>query len=183
MRAKQEKRTMGQYDIHYGKKYSKDIDIVEIAKLVRAYIKEAVSAGDLPAAKYGVRIERYSGGRSLNIDVKNGEFPLLSEKRVRFELENPNRYPGDNPDPEVRSWMSVEAQRVQGALMTIAAAYNFDGSDIQSDYFHVNFYVHVRFDHTNEEAERNLIRDALEAAKAPKESEQERYLGSLGVTP
>ena len=120
-----------------------------IAKLVRADIKAAVKAGTIPAAKYGVRTERYSGGQSLKVNVSALSFEVLSEERVLLEHDEPHAYHGGH-------WMSEGAKALEKALDAICDAYNFDGSDIQTDYFHVNFYANVTVDYDGD-AERLAI--------------------------
>jgi hypothetical protein len=53
-----------------------------------------------------------------------------------------------------------QAAGVIEALRRIVRAYNFDGSESQVDYFHVNFYSDCTFDLGLELAERNSIRAA-----------------------
>jgi hypothetical protein len=52
-----------------GSRYDPDLDIAEIAKQIRKLIKDAIKAGYLPRIKTSVRIKRYSGGESLNVNV------------------------------------------------------------------------------------------------------------------
>jgi hypothetical protein len=119
--------------------------------------------GELPACKYSVRISRYAGGRSLNVRISGTDFPLLSEERLAADHEN-RHVPG-------LVWQSAKAIDIQKKVEAIVAAYNFDGSEIQSDYFHVNFHSHVDFDHTEEHAQREAfaakVKAEKSAAKAP----------------
>jgi hypothetical protein len=150
--------TTNRYEVVYGSKYDKSLSRKEIAVRVRADIKEAVKAGELPTAKYSVRIESYSGGGSINVTVTGLPFEVLNEERSLADHDQPNVFCRIN-------WMSDKAMAVDAAIDAILAAYNFDGSDIQSDYFHVNFYSHVRIE-TDEAAERAAIvarRDAEDA--------------------
>lgn len=137
------------YETTYGSKYNKDLNIKAIAALVRADIKAAVKDGALPAAKYSVRLERFSGGRALDVTVSGLPFELLNEERALADHDAPRAFSRINLH-------SVGAMSVERQLERIMAAYNFDGSDIQSDYFHVNFYAHIRFD-ADESAERKAI--------------------------
>ncbi len=57
---------------HYiGSKYeeTEDFDIKDIAKLVRKEIREKVKGGEFPQGKYSVRIDRFPGGQSLDVDI------------------------------------------------------------------------------------------------------------------
>jgi len=120
------------YSVAYGSKYEQGLDISEIAKKVRQDIKAAVKAGDLPKIKASVRIKRYSGGQSLSIEVKEYAYEL---RREASDMEKAMY--------RVESVYSDQRKAVDAALEAIAKAYNFDGSDMASDYFHVNFYVNV----------------------------------------
>lgn len=137
------------YETIYGSKYSKDLDIKAIAKLVRADIKASVKDGALPAANYSVRLERFSGGRSLTVTVSGLPFELLNEERVLADHDEPRAFHHGNR-------RSIGAISVDRQLERIMGAYNFDGSDIQSDYFNVNFYTHIRLE-ADEDAERKAI--------------------------
>lgn len=96
-----------------GTKYqeTKDLDITEIAKLVRADFKEAY-----PDYKFSVRIQRFSMGQSINIEVFN------------TGIEN--------------RWED-EGRELQNKLKKIVDAYNYDDSDVMTDYFSTRFYSHV----------------------------------------
>lgn len=140
-------------EIAYGAKYERGRDITEIAKLVRADIKAAIKAGDLPkGTKCSVRVSRFSGGRSLTVTVKalpgiNG----LNWYRLDAEKAEPHQYPGNFPQ-HARAIYSPEGTRVVKLLEAMVEAYNFDGSDTQTDYFHVNFYKTIDFDYDLEKA-------------------------------
>lgn len=108
----------------YGNRYQRNQDIVKIAKLVRQDIKEAVSNGRLPNAKYSVRTKRYAGGQSMLVEVLDAGLPTW------------NYIDRDCAGNQVR-------RAVNDRVENLMAAYNYDGSDSQTDYFHVNFYTHV----------------------------------------
>lgn len=86
-----------------GAKYDQNLSIVEIAKRVRKDLKAAY-----PKTKFGVTIQRYAGGRSLNVKVKATEGLVCRHK-----------------------------------VEEIVDAYNFDKSDMMTDYYHVNYSSHV----------------------------------------
>jgi hypothetical protein len=129
---------MSRYDRVYGAKYndllSSDggwVDVKDIAKAIRADIKAAVKSGDIPAVKYSVRIDRFSGGQSINVTISG--IP-----NARIEREHP--YGGTvvaNSD---------EANLVQHKVQAMVDAYNHDGSDSQTDYWDVRFYGFVSID-------------------------------------
>jgi hypothetical protein len=118
--------TMTDTSISYGSKYQKDLGVVAIAKLVRIDIRAAIKAGNLPKGlKCSVRIDRYSMGQSLDVTVKAcpGACPLDATGFPRRD------------------------DATLALLRTIVAAYNFDGSDLMSDYYHVNFSSSVSYCH------------------------------------
>ena len=50
-----------------GAKFNKDLDVADVAKLIRKDLKAA-----FPAAKFSVRIERYSMGQRINVYAPSG---------------------------------------------------------------------------------------------------------------
>lgn len=140
-----------------GSKYkeTKHLDVAQIAKLVRGEIKAAVKAGTFPKGlKASVRIERYSGGQSINVRIENfGEGVVaLNPARVKWEMDNPHAYPGGAPER-----MTVGAKRILAEIESMLQAYNFDDSDIMTDYFHVRFYGHASVDWEYEAEARKAI--------------------------
>lgn len=146
------------YEIAYGSKYDASLDVAEIAKRVRSEIKGFVKASQLPADwKYSVRLSRFAGGQSIDI---RAESPLA------IYLCAPNWYSAGSTDryldlpikgewqpcaiPAKDQWhvSHVDAEvagvaYVRQLLEQMLGAYNYDGSDIMTDYFNVNFYSHV----------------------------------------
>ena len=143
--------------IRYGTKYQEGLTGAAISATIRQDIKAAVSAGELPRAKYSVRLRSYSGGRSIDIVVSDVPFALFDERYLRHELETPKHVYAHYPVGERRS---KELRALLTQLEAIGNAYNFDGSEIESDYFHVNFYLSVGVDWRFEAAqkERELAR-------------------------
>lgn len=132
----------GQYEVAYGNKYeaTKGMNRAQLAKLIREDIKAAVKAGALPKAKYSVRKRDFSGGGSIDINVSHVEEPgfvLFNPERVRFDIEHDSREFTRLP------LYSERMASVLKACEDIMRAYNYDGSDISSDYFHVRFYGHA----------------------------------------
>ena len=115
-----------------GNKYqeTKDLDIKDIAKLVRADIKATVKANNLPQGKYSVTISRYAGGQSMSVYVSD----------TQLIIDNPEYNYMTHPGSER---YTPEAQAMRKTVQEIANAYNFDDCDSMTDYFHVNYYVHV----------------------------------------
>lgn len=119
-----------------GSKYqaTKDMDIAEVAKLVRADIKAAIKAGQLAAGKYGVTIERFSMGQALNVKVA---IPGLVDRC-------PERMAALDRGEPVRTTRTDAAEAVIAMIEGILGAYNRAEDHGQSDYHHTRFYAHVR---------------------------------------
>ncbi|MFB7836169.1 hypothetical protein [Streptomyces sp. NPDC056056] len=139
-------------EVVYGEKYEqvKHMRLPDIAKLMRADIKIARKVGtksstpgalatvdplgDMPKEiKISVTSEYFAGGGAIRMRVKN--IPL----EWGFVQEQ-DRW-GD------MRWVPSDAfAAVLTDLEVIHQAYNFDGSDSQVDYFHVNFYGSVDYE-------------------------------------
>lgn len=106
-----------------------DLDVAAIAKLVRRDIKVAVDGGGLPAARYSVRISRFSGGQSLDVTISGQPFDAF-ETVVDYQGWERRHY-------------TAEAQALVEHVKRIVSAYNYDGSDPMTDYYDVRFYSNV----------------------------------------
>jgi hypothetical protein len=133
-----------------GSKYkdTQGLDVKELAALVRADIKEAIKSNQLPKGKYSVRIERYSGGRSINVSISDFEFPIIDREGY---LASKTGY-----DPRVSRYTRIATLALK-AVDRILNQYNFDDSDSQTDYFHVRFYGDAKFDWKYEAKETDAI--------------------------
>ncbi|MFE4309157.1 hypothetical protein ACFRR6_24270 [Streptomyces sp. NPDC056891] len=139
-------------DVVYGDKYEqiKGMRLPDIAKLMRADIKIARKVGtksstpgalaaidplgDMPKEiKVSITSDYFAGGGAIRIRVKNipPEWGFV-QKRDQW---------GD------MRWVPSDAfEAVLTDLKVIHQAYNYDGSDSQVDYFHVNYYGSVDYD-------------------------------------
>jgi len=179
------------YETTYGTKYeaTKNLSRVQIAALIRADIKAGVKAGTLPKGKYSVTCSR---GTGIDISVANIEeagFVLHNPERLRWEAENPHQGMWAAP-ANVRARYSERAEAVKAALEMIWHSYNYDGSDIQSDYFNVRYYGGVQFDwrwaDTMKEVEDlrtagDLVVEQLGMTAAPEASAQVEWLDAMGA--
>lgn len=179
--------------IVYGSKYAETegLRTAEIAKRIRADIKAAVAEGRLPRAKYSVVTDVYSMGSSINVRISKVErqgFTLLNPGRLRWDLENPHLGHWACPADHMALY-SPEATAVRAAVEAIMAAYNYDGSEPETDYYNVRFHGRAAFasDYEAElrEVEEAAVKAALAAAKAaptaPEPSAQELWLADLGA--
>jgi len=131
---------------------------------MRRDIRQAISEGLLPAGpSYRVRSDNFSGGRSIDIRVENwpeawqdcdgfkvGQSRIAGHGRelcrdyfcaAALALTGETR-----PGAQTHQVLTEEAEAAKMTLQRIHSAYNHDGSDIQSDYFDVNYYGHVTFE-------------------------------------
>lgn len=120
-----------------GTKYqaTRDLSRVEIAKLIRADIKAAAAAGELPAGlKVAVRTSRYAGGGSIDVAITAAPLNPVNPAWVSLP-DNEKWGPGRTVDR-----FTVEGQRIAAVIAEIHASYNYDNSDSMTDYFHVRYY-------------------------------------------
>lgn len=126
-------------EITYGDKYDRSLTTTQIAAAFRADVKRETAAGNLPRGlKLSVKTRYFSGGSS--IDVKLVAVP------EGLPVRNPGYDPSWRAPESINDPLSPELRAALKLLASLLDAYNFDGSDIQTDYFHVRFYGHVELD-------------------------------------
>lgn len=139
----------------YGGRYANtsDLDLTDIAKLIRAEVKLARKIakmtatpgamkiadpiGDAPTAiKVSVRTQYYSGGGSINVRLSNipAEWGWVEEP----DDSHYDRRPRKVATPALKAFAR--------AIKDVMNAYNYDGSDLMTDYFDKRFYGHVTDD-------------------------------------
>lgn len=130
-----------------GTKYNRDLDVAEIAKLLRADLKAAKLG-----VKFGVRVRRFAGGCAIDVTIKTlPVFRVVNPERVIAEIETPHAYP--LPD-----YLTTEGRELLNKVEGMLQAYNRDASDTMFDYFCVNFYGHADYASELIRAEREEIR-------------------------
>lgn len=146
----------------YGAKYDKNLTLKDIAKALRADIAAAQKLGAddhwrLPRGiKVSVRTDYFANGKALRVSLT--AFP--------GELMNPAPLLAHELFPQESSSFRFQQYTKDGArciavLEGLMQAYNFDHSDSQTDYFHVNFYGHASVDCRLLEAQRTAVRSSL----------------------
>lgn len=128
-------------------------DVKEIAALVRKDIKDAIAKNELPKGKYSVTIDRFSGGRSCDISVKELEFPVLNKEEVIYRRTNPNWYSEGRAGKLYTEVATLALEK----LTSILNQYRRDDSDGMIDYFNTNFYGHAKIDYDLERKEESEI--------------------------
>lgn len=129
----------------------------EIGAMIRADLKAAAASGWIPdGLEYSVRCDSFAGGSAINVTAKNLQQSWLNQPAPDW-----HQFPGT----PVRTSQAVElARRITG----IVEAYNYDGSETQSDYFDVRFYSNVSLtgpegwasDHSEKATKRRLAKAA-----------------------
>ena len=127
----------------YGNKYNKDLDLKEISKEIRKDIKKTFGK----EVKASVTSSRFAGGWGIDVKIKDIGFNPFS-KEFLDNYEEINKAPWEFRD--VKRY-NDKALSILKEIEGIHDSYNFDGSDTQVDYFHVNYYGHVKFDYELED--------------------------------
>lgn len=122
---------------------TRNLDIAEIAKRMRTDIK---ALGLASGIKTSVRIQRYSGGQSIDVRITAlpDGFRILSEKFASWRKQFPereHRFPGGAAEQR-----SAEYHQLVEQLQRVHGAYNRDNSDSMTDYFDVRYYGSVGLD-------------------------------------
>jgi hypothetical protein len=139
-------------DTFYFSKYEAGLDITEIAKRLRKEIREAVKAGDLPKCKYSVRISRYSMGQSLSVRITETPFPIHNRRYLEvdhllmYTLQVGEKRQALLQERDEADRWTQEAIDLVKTVEGMANQWNYDGSDSQTDYYHVNYSMSVDYD-------------------------------------
>jgi hypothetical protein len=131
--------------ISYGAKYDKTLTRAQVAQAFRRDVKSAIKSGALPAGlKLSVTCPR---GNSIRVEIQ--ACPGVAFVNPHYD---PNTAGSRFMANKYRYTDAGHALRE--TLSRMLGAYNFDGSDSMTDYFHVNFYAFIDFDRDFEQAER-----------------------------
>ena len=126
-----------------GSKYSGIRSVVDISKDVRKDIKEAIRLHELPSdLKVSVRSNTYAGGQSIDLTWSAGSGThqiVCSYHRTPVE-HCAGSADGHDLSAYVTVGLSTLGNIIEKKLKDIAMAYNYDNSDVRSDYFDTLFY-------------------------------------------
>ena len=109
----------------------------ETAARIRADIKNLQKFKLLPAGKFSVTMDSFSGGSSIDVRVVDVEATMFNTERFAAEKREPHTFHDGIP------WMTPEGDRIMALLKKVGGVYHRDESDIMTDYFNVNFYFAV----------------------------------------
>ena len=127
-------------DSGLGSKYlaTRDLSIKDIAKLVRADLKEKYSVKD--GWKFSVRTSFFAGGCSISVDIKAAPFvDIVNPLYLEWEKSIPTGCHDSDPKHYIE-----EIYNCMDCINNILEAFNYDHSDSMVDYFDVRFYSNVR---------------------------------------
>jgi hypothetical protein len=120
-----------------GKHYQAQRSASEIVKLVKAEIK-----AKYPSIEFSVSKRLFAGGKSIDVAIYDFGYNPFQQAFIEFVIQHAEMgryqelYQGES-DP-----IYIDK--------AIAQSYNFDHSDVMSDYFHVNFYGHVSIEENHQ---------------------------------
>ena len=127
-----------------GNKYEqvKNLDIKDIAKLIRSDLEQ------FKDCKFSVSIQRYSGGRSVHVKLMNTN-NLKRFVNIHYNSTDKDRFNFSKDFKE--------------KLESIINQYNYDNSDVMTDYFDVNFYSHIDIDYNFKKLIEDKITDTIDS--------------------
>lgn len=118
-------------------------EIAQIADRVRAQLK-----AELPECKFSVRTEIFSGGQELKISLMEAPFQMFNDPNLGHSQLNDTQF-GEGKTGEGVTYLNngerltPQGWEVMNKTSIIGNRENWDRSDIQSDYFDVNYYFHL----------------------------------------
>lgn len=121
-------------------------------KTIAAEARQKLAA-EFPACKFSVRIQRYSGGQSMTVALMSAPAsPFAKPEDYPDAYAQLSEYVIKNSDGEWAAngcTLTPKAAAMFKRVIEIANTHNWDRSDIQSDYFDVNFYLHLEIGNWN----------------------------------
>jgi hypothetical protein len=119
-----------------GAKVDEIRDIKDIAKAVREYVKKKY-----PNCKFSVSIDRFAGGQSMTVSLKEADFNPLTDESLWSVSADGNKYFSVNQYHfEKSEKLTPEAISVLKDVRDFYNQYNYNHSDPQTDYFNTRFY-------------------------------------------
>ena len=138
----------------YGGRYDSNLSTTDICKKVRQHLKDEATYNPLfVGSKFSVRKDHH---KSIYIRVMEMNFNPKNPEHIQETMNG--AYRSSSP------WLTPDGQAFIGRIESLLNSYNFDGSDTQTDYFHVNFYKDVALDHDLSERFYNEIVNNLDQA-------------------
>ena len=151
------------YERKYGSNYDNELSTTDIAKQTRTWITTQKKTGAFPKElKVSVRSRYFSGGSSIDVRITALPSDWDIFNREYFEIEARDH---GSMFPRVSRY-TAQVEKIRTEIDTYVNSFNHDGSEIQVDYFDVNFYFHgVNLDwsrfHEIEKAYRDSIKSQV----------------------
>ena len=126
-----------------GQNYQRDLDIKEIAKIIRTQLKK-----DFPECKFSVSIKRYSGGQSLYIHLMESPFKISTDPEFKGHYQLNEYMFLEQTEYGIErifeKWeITPQLFYIMQKVSKFVRSYNYDDSDGMIDYFDTNFYLHL----------------------------------------
>lgn len=123
-------------------------NVTEVAKRVRKELK-----AQIPDCKFSVTIQKFSGGQAMKVALMSAPFEAFSTMANVNEYELQSQYSQLNHYQLSREsndeficngvYLTPEAWNVLKKAVKIGQGENWSNSDIQTDYFDVNYYFSI----------------------------------------
>lgn len=160
------------YERSFGYRYAELGDhpaTTDIAKAIRADIKQAKEEGLLPARwTYSCRADH---GTSIDVEVKDcPDAWQPCDGSCHDVWCKARRLPEYAHAAAEHETLTEEAKVAKMTLERIHGAYNHDGSEVQVDYFDVRYYGHVEFEDARSYDFRIREAERMAAKKAAREA-------------
>lgn len=138
------------YPDRVGSKHTGWRPVADVAKDVRADLKEAVGAGYLPPeATFSVVTHTFTGGQSLRVEVRG--------------LDDQTLFAPDSMVTSAQTYTERTAL-MRARVQAIATAYDRDRSDSQMDFFHNTYFCSTQVEDEAGAARRVALASARRAA-------------------
>lgn len=138
------------------------MDLKDIAKQVKQQLKK-----EYPTCVFSITIERYSMGQSLHVSLMQSDFKIIRDfkdipeiaflnigrgytveqikerQKEKYHQLN-HHFSNEEYDPDKWNngvFLTKEGHDLFKRVCEIINQYNYNDSDIQTDYFDVNFYL------------------------------------------
>lgn len=161
-----------------------DSSIKEITAEIRRQCRAIAKAA---RCKVSVTKSEYTGGRAVYVTITASERNHLCPIYRAFEKANPHAgmYDFVNPRDIAHNRMHLADWAIEllAQLNSVVDSFNWNNSDIMTDYYHVNFYAYVDFCSNVENDAKAVIDAELNEIEATDEVTDEAIddLESLGV--
>jgi hypothetical protein len=140
-------------------------DLKDIAKIIKQQLLK-----EYPNCIFSITIQRYSGGQSLHVSLMQSDFKVIQDfnklsdfaimdcEQRRYTREQIEKMQSENyhqlsqysfnSEYNQDTWnngvfLTLDGYSLFKRVCQIINHFNFDESDSMTDYFHVNFYLHL----------------------------------------